>query len=229
MTADLTTEATLQPAEWGTVRFPLGKNLLRDGGFENRFVSKPDDGWAVTELYSGMTATNSAEGAHSGARGLLLRQAIPVLYPAEAFAAPDYRDFIKAANSGKGGGNAVVAQRVPVNGGQRYSLRFFRRTEGMKGGEVKTPGKERGYTALSVAIDWQGGASRHVGVVSLHDSSDGWAENLNTECGYFGVAREYVAPQQATFAIVSFRATVNAPGCLPAMAIDDVEFVEARP
>ena len=229
MTADLTTEATLQPAEWGTVRFPLGKNLLRDGGFERRLAAKPDDGWAVTECYGGISVSNSAAGAHSGLRGLLLRQIRPVAYPADAFMAPDYRDFIKAANNGKGGGNAVVAQRVPVTGGRSYTLRFSRRTEGMKGGEVKTPGKERGYTALSVAIDWQGGSSRHVGVIGLHDDSDGWVENRNTESGYYGVARDYVAPADARFAIISFRATVNAPECLPAMAIDDVEFVEASP
>lgn len=229
MTADLTTEATLQPAEWGTVRFPLGKNLLRDGGFENNFTAKHQDGWAVTECYGGITASNSAAGAHSGSRGLLFRQVVPVVYPAEAFSAPDYRDFIKAANNGKGGGNAVVAQRVPVNGGRRYSLRFLQHAEGMKGNEVKSPRKDRGYTALSASIDWIGGTSRHTGVLSLHDNTDGWAATLNAERGYYGVAREYVAPADATFAIISFRATVNAPGCLPAMAVDDVEFVEAKP
>jgi hypothetical protein len=229
MTADLTAEATLQPAEWGPLRFPLGKNLLRDGGFENGFAAKPDTGWSVTECYGGMTATNAAAGAHSGQRGLLLRQVLPVIYPAEAFAAPDYRDFIKAANSGKGGGNAVVAQRVPVTGGRRYSLRFFQRTEGMKGNEVKAPSKDRGYTALSASIDWIGGKSRHTGVLSLHDNTEGWAETLNAERGYFGVAREYVAPAEAAFAIISFRATVNAPDHLPSMAVDDVEFVEAAP
>lgn len=229
MTADLTTEATLQPAEWGTLRFPLGKNLLRDGGFENGFAAKPENGWTVTECCGGMTATNSDASAHSGLRGLLLRQALPVIYPAEAFTAPDYRDFIKAANSGKGGGNAVVAQRVPVTGGRRYSLRFFQRTEGMKGNEVKTPSKDRGYTALSATIDWIGGKNRHTGVLSLHDNTDGWAENLNAERGYFGVAREYVAPAEAAFAIIAFRATVNAPDHLPSMAVDTVEFVEAAP
>ncbi len=229
MTADLTTEATLQPAEWGTVRFPLGRNLLRDGGFEDGFAAKYADGWAVTECYGGMTATNAAGGAHSGRRGLLFRQAQPVIYPAAAFIAPDYRDFIKAANSGKGGGNAVVAQRVAVSGGRRYSLRFFRRAEGMKGVEVKGPGKDRGYTALSAAIDWQGGTGRHTGVLSTHENSDGWVESRNTENGYFGVAREYVAPPDAKFAIISFRATVNAPECLPVLAVDDVEFVEAAP
>ncbi len=34
MTADLTTEATLQPAEWGDMLVPLGKNLLKDPSFE---------------------------------------------------------------------------------------------------------------------------------------------------------------------------------------------------
>lgn len=38
MTADLTTEATLQPTEWGAIQMPLGRNLRRDGGFEGAFA-----------------------------------------------------------------------------------------------------------------------------------------------------------------------------------------------
>jgi len=41
--------------------------------------------------------------------------------------------------------------------------------------------------------------------------------------------RPYLAPPDAQYAIIQFRAVVNAPGFLPAMAIDDVEFVEVEP
>ncbi|MCY3018871.1 MAG: hypothetical protein NTW87_07575, partial [Planctomycetota bacterium] len=226
ITADLTTEATLQPAEWGTVRFPLGKNLVRDGGFENGFVPKPEDGWAVTELYGGMKATTSPEGAHSGQRGLLFRQILPVAYPAEAFNAKDYSEFLKSANGGKGGGNSVVAQRVAVTGGKYYSLRFFRRAEGMKGKEVKTPSKDRGYTALQASVSWIGGKGGHKGVGNLYEDAD-WAMIMNT--GDYMLPRPYLAPPDAQYAIIQFRAVVNAPDFMPTMAIDDVEFVEVEP
>jgi len=223
MTADLTTEATLQPAEWGTIRFPLGKNLLRDGGFENGLAAKIDDGWAVTEIYGGMKVTTSPDGAHTGRRGLLFRQILPVVYPAESFNAPDYSDFLKAGNAGKGGGNAVVAQRVPVTGGKHYSLRLFRRCEGMKGNEIKTPGKDRGYTALHTSIDFLGSQNEHKGVETVYEDTD-WTLILNT--GDHMLPRPYLAPIGATSAIIAIRAVVNAPECQPVMAVDDVEFVE---
>ena len=226
MTADLTTEATLQPAEWGTVRFPLGKNLIRDGGFENGFAAKIEDGWAITELYNGMKVTTSPAGSHSGRRGLLFRQVLPVAYPARSFDLPDYADFIKSANHGKGGGNAVVAQRIPVTGGKHYSLRFFQRTEGMKGTEVKHPGKDRGYTTLHVSIDWIGGSGGHKGVSSLFEDTD-WVQVMNA--GDYMLPRPYRAPAGAKYAILQIRAVVNAPHFLPTMAVDDVEFVEVEP
>jgi hypothetical protein len=225
MTADLTTEATMQPAEWGTIRFPLGKNLIRDGGFENGFAAKIDDGWAITEQYNGVKTTTSVDGAHSGNRGLLFRQTLPVVYPADSFNAPDYSVFLKSANGGKGGGGSVVAQRVPVTAGKKYSFRFFRHCVGMKGNEIKTPSKDRGYTSLHSAMDWIGGLGMHTGVISVYEDT-GWVENLNTASGNYGLPHTYTAPPGATSVIIAFRAVVNAPDVLPSMAIDDVEFVE---
>ncbi len=224
MTADLTTEATLQPGEWGEVRFPLGKNLIRDGGFENGFAANVKDGWAVTEQTNGMKVTTSPLGAHSGQRGLVFRQTVPLVYPPEVFMAPDYRDFLKAANGGKGGGGGVVAQRVPVEGGKKYSLRFWYRTEGTKGDEVKVPSQDRGYTALHVAIDWLGPNSSHTGILSVYDDRD-WARAMNS--GTHALPTPYTAPAKAEYAVIMIRASINAPNFTPAMMVDDVEFVEA--
>ena len=45
VTADLTTEATLQPSQWGTVQLPLGNNVLKDSSFESGFTATADLGW----------------------------------------------------------------------------------------------------------------------------------------------------------------------------------------
>ncbi len=130
-----------------------------------------------------------------------------------------------ATNWQKGGDGIVVAQRVPVIAGKKYALRFFRHCDGMKGNEIKTPSKDRGYTSLHSAMDWIGGLGMHTGVISIYEDT-GWVENLNTASGNYGLPHTYTAPPGATSVIIAFRAVVNAPDFLPTMAIDDVEFVE---
>jgi hypothetical protein len=223
MVADLTTEATLQPGEWGEVRFPLGRNLLRDGGFEGPLAAKNDAGWALSEVGPGTRISTAGIGAHSGARGLVFRQMIPLVYPPEAFLAPDYNVFLQAGNGGKGGSGGVVSQRVPVQGGHKYSLRCFYRTEGTKGDEVKVPGKDRGYTTLHAALDWHGPNGGHAGVLSVYDDHD-WS--LTTGSGSYVLPTPFIAPAKAEAVTLIFRAVICAPGLTPTMMVDDVEFVD---
>jgi hypothetical protein len=223
--ADLTTEATLQPAEWGVLQMPLGRNLLRDGGFEGEFAKRPEDGWALTACANGMSAALAPGLSHSGRQALVIRQTQPVTFPEEAFAFEDYGRFVKSANGGKGGGAASVQQRVPVTGGKTYSLRFCFRAEGMKL-EEKKPGKGRGYSTLSPWVYWVGGDGGPIWVGNEQRDTGGWAERLDARCNYWGVPKHYVAPPGATAAVVTFHAACNAPEILPAMAVDDVEFVE---
>ncbi|MBA3936024.1 MAG: hypothetical protein H0X38_01050, partial [Planctomycetes bacterium] len=225
VTADLTTEATLQPAEWGPMVFPLGRNLVRNGGFEAGFSDRAEDGWRVVEQGGGLGAKPAVEAARSGRRGLLIRQLTPVIYPPEAFDLPDYGAFIRAANGGAGGGRVTVLQTVPVTGGRLYSLRFWRRAEGMKP-EEKRPGKGRGYSTLSPTIDWHGGAGGGTWVANLQDDAPAWVGNRDTRFNDYGVAKPYVAPAGATSATIAFHANVNAPDILPTICVDDVEFVE---
>ena len=64
ITADLTTEATLQPGEWGVVERPLGPNLLKNGGFEEPLATDRNAGWKVSEQKNGGVAGISHESPH---------------------------------------------------------------------------------------------------------------------------------------------------------------------
>ena len=163
MTADLTTEATLQPGNWGDVEFPLGPNLLKNGDFEQPLAATPDQGWAVTNSHSGGTAAISEGLGYSGSHALLLRQTAPVAFTPEAYALPDYGAFIASANGGKGGGHVEVCQRVPVVAGRKYALRFHVRTLGFPGGENRNPGSNRGYVSLQTWVGWEGAGKSSLG------------------------------------------------------------------
>ena len=116
---DLTTEATLQPGDWGPVELPLGRNLLRNGGFEEPFAADREHGWAVQEVQNGGRASLTTEVAHTGTQALLL-ESDPVTFAPESYNLPDYGAFLKSANGGKGGGGVVVCQTVPVIAGRSF-------------------------------------------------------------------------------------------------------------
>lgn len=65
MTADLTTEATLQPSEWGTMLVPLGTNLIADPSFER------GDAWEMRLVPDGDRAEYS-DIAHTGRKSLYI-------------------------------------------------------------------------------------------------------------------------------------------------------------
>lgn len=65
MTSDLTTEATLQPREWGEIMLPQGANLVRDPSFEEGGV------WEFKLVPDGDRAEYS-DIAHTGARSLFM-------------------------------------------------------------------------------------------------------------------------------------------------------------
>lgn len=65
MTADLSTEATLQPAEWGRMLVPLGKNLVADPSFED------GSAWERALVPDGDRVVCS-DVAHTGRKSLLV-------------------------------------------------------------------------------------------------------------------------------------------------------------
>lgn len=229
MTADLTTEATLQPGNWGPLEMPLGPNLIENGGFESPLASSPAGGWAVGEQRNGAGARLAPGGAHSGTQALLLEQTTLVTYPPGAYEAPKYEDFEKAANGGKGNGFVNVTQTVPVVGGKRYALRLYFRSEGLVP-EKKDAGPGRGYAALEVWVSWRvppGRAGGAVWVANAQADPEGWKTLRNARFNYYSVAVPYAAPEGATGATISLQLVTQAAGHLPKVWVDDVEMAEA--
>lgn len=225
MTADLTTEATLQPGNWGEIAFPMGPNLVKNGGFEQPLAASFDWGWAVTTAQNGGSATFGSPG-ETGVHALLMQQITPVTYPPESYHLQDYGAFIHSANGGKGGGYTEVSQRVPVTAGKKYTLRFHFRTQDFPGGENKDPGPNRGYVSLQSWIAWEG-AGGGIWVVNHQDTTHEWKTLTNARFNDYGPAMPYTAPAGAMAAVIKFSLSDNFAQRLPKAWVDDVEFVEA--
>ncbi len=231
MTADLTTEAALQPDRWGVVELPLGKNLLRNGGFEEPLATDPQRGWSLQTAQNGAAASLTGDVTHSGRQSLFLQQTVPVHFPPQAYTTPAFDDFRKMANGGKGNGHVAVVQRVPVQAGKQYTLRFDCRSEDFHR-EVKTPGKDRGYASFACWVYWVGAkkpAPNAVWTLNEQGDSHPWKTLVNARANYWGLPQPYTAPDGATAAVVSLQLTTLVDGHLPRVHVDDVEFVELEP
>jgi hypothetical protein len=223
---DLTTEATLQPGEWGPVHCPSGQNLLKNGGFEEGFAKSPEQGWKVEVEANGGVAKLTADGPRSGKQALLLEQTTPVTFPEAAYAFPNWPDFVKAANGGKGGGHVSLCQTVPVTGGKKYIFRLAYRTEDFQL-ERRNPGKGRGYVAFTPRIFWTipGKPSHTTGIHNIQGTFPDWQVQTNA-FSHELTADTLTAPEGATQALISFKWSVVAADRLPKLWVDDVEMVE---
>jgi hypothetical protein len=229
MVSDLTTEATLQPAEWGGISFPLGLNLLRNGSFEDGFVSSNRDGWQIELQLEGGAVRLDDVAPHSGRQSLLIEQTKPVTFPDAAWKLPDWGTFVKSANDGRGGGHVSLCQQVPVTPGKKYRYRVFFRSEGFRP-EKREPGPGRGYVALTPYLFWQGlergDPATTIPVRNIQENSNEWQAQLNAFS--HGVAADsFTAPPGATGVIVSFKFTAALADTLPKVWVDDVELVES--
>jgi len=82
--------------------------------------------WAITsEKLSKAILAN--ESPWSGKTTLHLQQTEPVVFPPASYTDPNYDQFLRDANEGKGGAFVQVTQEIPVVGGQSYSLRWHSR------------------------------------------------------------------------------------------------------
>jgi hypothetical protein len=232
MVSDVPTEATLQPGEWGPIVMPLGRNLLRNGGFEEPLVEsrqEADRGWFTITAQNGSGAVLSGESPYSGHLSLLLETTTPVTFPSTAYDASDYGVFLRSANGGKGGGGVEVVQKVPVTAGHHYSLRYRYRCEDFQA-ERKPPGHPRGYVVFYGRIDWlckppKRGSS--VGVASIFQSTPDW--KTVTDFRGWDMSTPYLAPEGATAVQVIFGMRTMAEGRLPKFFLDDVELVDVTP
>ncbi len=102
MTADLTTEATLQPSEWGDMLVPLGKNLLKDASFES------GDVWEFNIVPDG-DRTEYSNIAHTGSKSLYI----------------ETHEHVSV-------GQTVKLPPEAAEGGHQARLRLFLRSEGLK-------------------------------------------------------------------------------------------------
>jgi hypothetical protein len=226
--SDLTTEATLQPGEWGAIEFPLGQNLVVDSNFANPLVTDRESGWFVSQARNGGTASiDAASPSYTGTNSLLLQSVTPVTFAEADYNLPDYGRFIDSANGGKGGSYVEVQQEVPVTSGKKYSFRFHYRSENMQG-EQKNPGPVRGYTSLNTGVDFIGGSHNSgIWVSNIQWDTPAWTTLLNKRFNNYDVPTPYVAPDGATKAVIHFALVDNAAKKLPKIYIDDVEFAES--
>ena len=237
MVDDLATEATLQPNEWGKIAMPLGANLLRNGSFEDPFVTSAQDvvkGWYISRALNGNNAMMSTESPYSGHHSLLLWATAPVIFSPEAYNNPDYGAFLKSANGGKGIGDVEVRQRVKVTPGHQYSVRFLFRSENYPGGgERKAAGRPRGFVAFSGGIEWictPPNRCKMTGVAdpfnngSINRPIPDWYTVYDYQ-PYFAPAAPYTAPAGAVAADLIFDMR-NATDNLPKFFLDNVELVD---
>lgn len=224
MIADLTTEATLQPGNWGAIEMPLGPNLLKNGDFEEPFASDQTQGWAITSAQMGAEVVTSTSAPLTGSHSLHFEQTAPVTYAATAYNLSDYSAFLETANDGKGWSYASVAQRVPVTPGKYYWFRAHYRTQGMLGGEWRAPGARRGYDSLLIDLRWKGGGYR---ILNDQNDTTGWETVLSKGHGMYTAPAPFQAPPGAMYADISIEQRAMAEGFRPISDVDDVEFVEA--
>ena len=227
ITADLSTEATLQPGEWGAIQLPLGPNLIQDPGFERAFAATSEGGWRINAHTNGAVASIDSKSPRSGQHALMLAQSTPVTFSPEALRSSDYGAFIKSANGGAGGGHVEVEQGVPVTGGHQYSFRINYRSQELRQ-ETRQPAPSRGYSRLNVTIAWTNGTNAlgSVHVLDERRNFADWNQLTNWMANYWSVNKPYRAPQDSTRAVLTLSLDTLTPDDLPTIYIDDLELVE---
>jgi outer membrane protein assembly factor BamB len=227
MTADLTTEASLTPREWGAVEMPLGRNLLRNSSFAEPLTKNMADGWQLEFAQNGATA-RIVDGGRSGRRALLLEETQPTVFEDKAYNLEDYGAFINSANGGKGPAHVSVAQRVPVQPGHKYTLRMWYHCDGMVD-ERKDKGHPRGYNAFGPWVYWAGakrGQPSAVWVANEQHNQPEWRCLLNAQANFWSVLVPYTVPEGCHEAVVALKMTGASALAQARIWVDDVEFVE---
>ncbi len=159
----------------------------------------------------------------TGSHSLLLEQQLPITLPADPDARRDPRTFQAQLNNGRGGGFVLVDQRVPVEAGRDYNLRFAWRSRGLV---REQRGGPHGYAGMAVWIFWGNdqGALGHVWAFRADTDSATWQQLLNPRAGYVPIAGlPYTAPDGATYAQIRLQMVVNTDAT-PSVWLDQVEF-----
>jgi len=231
MVSDLSTEARLQPDQWGAIELEgaAGPNLLKNPGFEEGFAEDRKDGWFIMDQRNGAEAVITPDECYSGRQCLLLRQTEKPRVDRDKALTLEWSDFVKSVNGGEGGGFILVQQDVPVTPGKHYSLRLHYRTEGGLF-ENRRREENRGYAAFQVWLFWYGPPpgpeQKHIWVINRRSEAPEWTllENARTS-GEQTLGASYVAPAGATYVGIRLQMPV-ASARVPRVWVDDVEFLE---
>ena len=180
----------------------------------------------MTAERNGSVASASTESPYSGHRALLMQTTAPVTFPPKAYDFPNYEDFRKSANDGKGDAWTEIIQKVQVTAGHRYSLRFRYRCEDFQA-ERKQAGRPRGYVSFGGRIEWTCQPPQRTPAIGLGNFQESMPE-WKTVTDYRGwdMAQPYLAPNGAVSATIIFGLTTLAEGRLPKLFLDDVELVD---
>lgn len=226
MLTDLTTEATLQPSEWGTVLFPLGVNILKNGSFESPLGEDKATGWKADIQSNGATAEGCDAVAASGSSCLKVYQSVAVTFDGKALADTDYRAFIQSANGGKGSGHASVGQIAAIKPGN-YALRLRYRAEGMQIDE-KRPGKaNRGYAGCQMMMVFKDAKGAALGRDALWLRTNAWEwQTVNPALNSRNGGELIHVPDGAESVIIDFKFTNARGDANAAIWIDDIELVK---
>ena len=224
MVSDLSTEATLQPNEWGPVWQPLGVNQLKDGDFETGFIKDDTQGWVLEIAKEGAEAKLDKI-AFSGQKSLLIAVTTPVKFTGDALKAKAWSDFVRAANGGKGGAHVSIKQQIPLEAGRQYRVRLHVRAEDQRR-ENRHPGSKRGYSAAIIYVFFKDAAGKHTGTTALarlDKNSNEWVTindmtNTNARVGSL-----LTPPKGTVKAIVSFKYSCCAPDIKPKLWVDRFE------
>ena len=132
MISDLTTEARVSPDKWGRIVFAAPGDLIKNGGFEAELGDMPLGNWHVESASNGASAQLTTRSAFAGRQSLLL--------------------------TSPGPGRVAVIQRVPVDGGRSYDLRYAYRASGLVP-EIRSGAP---YAFFSVEVTFLDGNNRHI-------------------------------------------------------------------
>ncbi len=228
MTADLSTEARLQPDQWGTfeIEAPEGVNLLRNPGFEEPLAQEGAAGWRLLDQRNTAEAMLWSEGAYGGKSCLLLRQTQAPAVP-EDNTKMTWEEYVQSIK----GGFILVNQVVPVTPGKQYAFRLrYRNTGGFF--ENRQPGPDRGYAAFQVWLFWEESLAggKHIGhdwLMNERQDHQEWTLATNPR---FGGAEDlwgkpFTAPEGAHACQVRLQLAVSSSRT-PQVWVDNVELVE---
>jgi hypothetical protein len=229
MISDLSTEATLEPGQWGPLVFAKAGNLLKNSGFEEKLGEKASQtpygvgNWVTGVSKNGATATTTREQVLAGTQALLLKQELPVKLPSKSYKKSG--DYYRALNDGRGGGFVLLDQIVPVVAGQKYNLSFAFRAENM----VTENRKRHGYSIFAVWLFWKNAKGQVATTWAWRSDRDQltWQRVDNPRNSHVMIkGLPYTAPPEATHVQIRMQLTVNT-NTLSNVYIDDVEFAPA--